>query len=227
MASGPNPTQNSPAVGSPVDLAVAGDPDALTGPQVLAELELTRRKAQLLEKRVASLEAAITDLQKAMRQLEAVAPSASPAEEALQEMQHRIGRLERRRAAQLRKPSPAAEVAAAGAPVADLPRVGNLEGITPQAIVNADWSTGEAAVGEMVRLGALLDGFEEGAPLQIIVRSLAVETPAAILKVNCRDSQVTTSWQIPADLEGSELFFEVVGEEQRARSGTLVVLAAE
>jgi hypothetical protein len=216
VAEGPNPPQN-PQPGALV-------PDTPTAPQVLAELELVRRKAELLEKRMVTLESTLVSVQKALRQLEAVAPNASPAETALAELQHRIGRLERRRAAEVRKPATPSAVAAV-APV-EAPRITGIEAAEAKAIVNADWSTAVAAPGEDVRISALLDGYDEGVRLSIVVRSIATEAPLAQLEVPVRDSRISANWKVPASQAGTELFFEVTGDGRRARSGTLVVLVA-
>lgn len=222
MAQGPNPAANPLAgAGAPPGALVSDTP---TAPQVLAELELVRRKAELLEKRLVTLESTLVAVQKALRQLEAVAPNASPAEVALEELRHRLGRLERRRAAEVRRP---AEKPAAGAlPAPEAPRITGGESPEAKAIVHADWATSVANAGEEVRFGALLDGFDDGTRLQVVIRSIATEAPLAELAVVARESRLGGNWKVPAAQAGTELFFEVTGDGQRARSGTLVVLAA-
>jgi hypothetical protein len=192
-------------------------PDAL---QVLAELELVRRKSALLERRVAAWENELVEIRQQVEALQkARDPDAEAYQDAIGELRHRVGRLERRRAAAAE--APAAEPLRApprplrlGAPSFDEDAV---------AIVRPEWVPTEAAPGDTVQLIATADGIAKGDKVKFTVRSLVEEQPLAEVQAVSDGERLVGSWRVPADPPWRELFFDVDHQGAQARSSVLVL----
>ncbi len=216
--SGPPGSSGTPPPGStpqePGELIL--DSQSVTAPQVLAELELLRRKSGLLERRLVTLEAALEELRKAQgrpRELQL-----GPTPEDVGELKHRVERLERRREAQ------AATPAAPATPHRPSPARRGLP--VPEdtvALVRARWVPDVSARGESVTLRAHADGIDPGTVVAIDVRSLVDAQVLATLEAPCDGDFVTTTWRIPSDLPHPEIFFEVRHQGALARSPILVL----
>lgn len=190
-------------------------PNAL---QVLAELELLRRKAELLERRVAAWENELVEVRKAVHQLQKARDPAAPEwQQSVGELSHRVARLERRREAQAAEPAVSPVLprgAGAGHTAVDLDAV---------ALVRARWLPSEAERGQVVELLATSDGIAAGTPVTFTVRSLVHDLPVAEVVGACDGDQVAARWKVPADLEYGELVFEVRHGGTSARSPVLVL----
>lgn len=194
------------------------DPERMTPLQVLAELELVRRKAELLERRVAAWEQGLTEVRKALQRLEdQVSPTRPPSEDELAELRHRVARLERRREAEAERP-------AAARTLPMRPQTGRLPvDEDAVAIVWARWNPPDPAPGDTVRLTARSDGIPAGAQVPIIVRSLVSEEPLVELVGRCDGDGIEAEWKIPDKVPYPELVFEVRHPDAQARSPVLVL----
>ncbi|MFN3200994.1 MAG: hypothetical protein ACE366_21515 [Bradymonadia bacterium] len=193
--------------------------DALTAPQVLAELELLRRKTALFERRLASWEDGLAEVRKRLHVLETERNPQTPEwQEELRDVQHRVGRLEARRlkAQALGGPSTTAE--APSRRFGDRPEIEDTIAIT-----RARWSPENAKAGVEVTLSAITDGIEAGTEMLLKVHSLAAGEAIAEVKGSSNGDQLTATWKIPKSVKSTELFFTVEHKGARAKSSTLVV----
>ncbi len=180
--------------------------------QVLAELELVKRKAELLEKRLAAWE----DRQaQALRTLDGLVggrdPGDSP-EEKLEELEHRVARLERRRAA---------EVAAAPQPDARPLPPPALDAPPAVAIVRARWTPEDAKPGSDVALVAQVDGIPTGTSVPISIYSVADKSPLYEVVGTSDGDLVRAVWKIPEDIDADSLYFRVGFDDAEAESSVL------
>jgi hypothetical protein len=212
MSKPPEPT------GAPPPAAPAPPPERMTPLQVLAELELVRRKSELLERRVAAWEQGLNEVRKAVQRLEAqTGPGQTPGEEELAELRHRVARLERRRESEAPATTPPRAV-----PMR--PMAGRLPvDEDAVAVVWARWNPPDPSPGDTVRLTARTDGIEAGTVLPVIVRSLVSEEPLVELQGRCDGDSVQAEWRIPEALPYPELVFEVRHQAITARSPVLVL----
>ena len=192
--------------------------DELTGLEVLAELELVRRKSDLFERRLAAWEEGLNEVRKRLHVLEVSRDPEQPSWQAdLAGVRHRVERLERRR---LR--------AAEQIPPASAPEGRPLAGHIPSpddtvAIVRARWSTDRAAAGEVVTLEARTDGIDAGTALAVEIRSVGSNVGILSLPATCDGEGLEAKWRVPEDLHAAELYFEVEHRQARATSPVLVV----
>ena len=212
-----NPPDSPPVAANAGAARANQPPDAL---QVLAELELVRRKASLLERRVAAWE---NDLAEVRRQIEALEkardPDASGWQDAVGEVKHRVARLERRREAAAE--APASTVMAAPARPLRMARATFDEDVV--AIVRPQWVPADAGPGQAVELVATADGIARGATVKFTVRSLVEELPLAEVSATCNGKQLVGRWKIPEQPPWRELFFDVDHGGAQARSPVLVL----
>jgi hypothetical protein len=194
-------------------------PERMTPLQVLAELELMRKKSELLERRVAAWEQGLNEVRKAVQRLEAQAagPGPAPNMEEVAELRHRVGRLEKRR-----------EIEASAPPPPPRAPMRPLSGRLPVdedtvAVVWARWNPIDPAPGDTVRLTARTDGIDAGTVLPIVVRSLVSEEPLVELQGRCDGDTVQAEWKIPEHVPYPELVFEVRHGGAMARSPVLVL----
>lgn len=193
-------------------------PNAL---QVLAEVELLRAKTALLERRVAAWENELVELKKVISVLEKQRdPASTEWEGALRDLDHRVGRLERRREAMAQTGEPLSR--ALPAPTSPGGLSYDLDSV---AIVRPQWVPAEAAPGDTVKLMATVDGIAGGTEVKITIRSLVEETPLATIVGKCDGDSIVARWKVPNDPKYRELFFEVAHGGVAARSPVLVLPA--
>jgi len=184
--------------------------------QVLAELELLRRKSTLMERRVAAWENELLEVRQSIDALQRTRdPEAPEWQQKLADIDHRVGRLERRREAPAAAPPPPSPSAVARHVV---PR--DLDAV---ALVRARWVPSDANPGENVDLVATTDGIAADTPLSFVVRSLVGDTPVAELSGTCDGDVAQASWQVPKEAPFRELVFEVRHQGAEARSPVLVL----
>jgi len=195
----------------------ASPDDTPTALQVLAELELVRRKAELLERRIAVWENGLDDVRKAISRLEGqVGPPAAAPEDELAELRHRVARLERRREAQ------ATTVRATeSGPMRPLLGAGRADDTEAVAIVRARWDADAAKPGDTVALSARCDGIPAGTSLPVVIRSLVEARPLAELTGKSDGDRISATWTVPAGLPYPEVIFEVRHQDAVARSPVL------
>lgn len=193
--------------------------DELTAPQVLAELELLRRKSALIERRLATWEEGLVEVRKRLHILETERnPEAPEWQEELKDVQHRVRRLEERR---LRAaPSPIAVSGPLAPPPGGPPRPEIEDAV---AITRARWSVETAKAGDEVRLSAMTDGFAPGTALKLQVHSLAAGEPIALVDAQSDGDTLEARWKIPAGVTATELYFTVQHGGAQAKSSMLVV----
>jgi hypothetical protein len=188
-------------------------PDAL---QVLAELETVRRKADLLERRVAAWEGELAEVRRVMHALlKARDPQTGDWRAQAAELEHRIARLERRREALAQAPQLSPVVAGRGDPLAADPDA--------VAIVRARWMPPQAQRGAAVELLATSDGIAPGTPVTFTVRTLASDLPLTEIVGVCDGERLAARWRVPADLPEGELVFEVRHGGAAAQSPALLL----
>lgn len=187
--------------------------------QLLAEIELLRRKSTLLERRVAAWENELLEVRESIDALQRARDPESPEwQEKLSGLDHRVGRLERRREAEAAAPPPSS-AAALGARHT-VPR--DLDSV---ALVRARWVPSDATPGETVDLVATADGIPADTKLTFTVRSLVEDAPVAELTGTCDGDVAQASWKVPKKPPFRELVFEVRHEGAEARSPVLVLPA--
>ncbi len=184
--------------------------------QALAELELVKRKAQLLEQRLTAWETRQAQALTTLEQLVGGAPAGESPEEKLKELEHRITRLERRRAA-------ATPAASAEAPP---PKVAKwvVEDLMA-AVVRARWLPDTAERGDTVTLLATVAGVPAGQMLPVLIFAVANRTHIAQLEARSDGDVVEVKWSIPDDLEVSSVYFTVSADESVAESPVLYLAA--
>ncbi|MBU0551618.1 hypothetical protein KKF91_09885 [Myxococcota bacterium] len=210
----PIPAAMPPEPEIAVEAAPAFDPL-----HVLAELDLTRRKADLLERRIASWEDELIQLQKRVTALEKARDPEGPEFTSKQrDLEHRMGRLERRREAEAAPPPPAASSASMALDY-------QPDDLNAVALVRARWVTTNQALkpGAEVEMVATTDGLAANAEVTFFVRSLVEDKPLAQIKGRCDGDRAYGRWTLPKDLPFRELFFEVIHGEALARSPILVL----
>ncbi len=186
--------------------------------QFLAELELLRRKSTLLERRVAAWENELLEVRESIDALQRARDPESPEwQQKLSGLDHRVGRLERRREAQAAAPPPTSPTAVARHTV---PR--DLDSV---ALVRARWVPSDATPGETVDLVATADGIPADTKLTFTVRSLVEDSPVAELSGLCDGDVAQASWKVPKKPPFRELVFEVRHDGAEARSPVLVLPA--
>lgn len=187
---------------------------------ILAELELVRRRSELFERRLASWEAGLLELRQRLHALETRRDPDAPAWlDALGDLRHRIDRLERRHRAN-EAPSPPSPLPIAQAP-APPPLVIINDDTT--AITRARWDADHARPGDPVTLRALTDGIPAGTPLAVAIHAVHAGPILASVAALCDGDRLEATWTIPDGLGPTELYFEVEHRGVRARSTTLVV----
>ncbi len=187
---------------------------------VLAELELVRRKSELFERRLASWEAGLLELRQRLHALETARDPETPTwHEALNDLKHRVDRLERRRRKQ------AVQAPAGGAvgdgPSSPLPPIPPVEGAV--AIVKGRWSTSHASPGEEVELKADTDGIEDGTVIALAVHALNSSHPVDHVKATAEGGRLTAKWTVPRGTGPTELFFEIDHAGVQTRSSLMVI----
>ncbi len=168
--------------------------------ELLAEVELIRRKASLLDARLAQWEARLDDACAVVDGLVgAIDPQRDP-EARLTALEARVERLDRRR----RSPSPPP---AAPPPLeADRRRPAAPPPPSPAvAIVRARWQVeGETPAGPVrapldVELLADVDGVPPGESVEVEVHPLGSATVAAILEARSDGDRIHARWRVPGD----------------------------
>ncbi len=190
-------------------------PDML---QVLAELELLRRKSTLLERRVASWESELVELRQRLEAVEKARDPESPKWlERLDDVAHRVDRLERRRAAAAANPSLPLSPTTSGT------ARGATYDVDAVALVRARWEPNQSKPGGTVQLLAAADGIEAGTPIQFVIRSLVEETPIAEITGSCDGDLATARWKVPKKVAFREIVFEAHHAGASTRSPVLVL----
>lgn len=196
------------------------EPLAFDPLHVLAEMDLVRRKSDLLERRIASWEDELIQLQKRVSALEKARDPEGPEFTAkLRDLEHRLGRLERRREAEAEPPPPPSPEASA------LVLDHQPDDLDAVAIVRARWITSQRDLKptQPVDMVATTDGLKAGAEVTFLIRSLVEEKPVAKVVGRSDGDRAHARWTIPKDLPYRELFFEVIHGEALARSPILVL----
>lgn len=197
------------------DIAAAEQPLDLR-----AEVELIRRRSELLERRIASWEAGLLEVRQRLHALETGRDPESPSWlEALGDLKHRVDRLERRRRASATVAPPAPPSGSTGG-----------EGLGPAtaigetvAIVRCQWSPPRAKVGDTVKLSATTDGVPAGTTLALAIHPLHGSAPIAQVAATCDGDGLAAEWVIPQGVGPSELFFVAEHRHVHARSTLLVI----
>ncbi|MCA9539153.1 MAG: hypothetical protein KC620_09730 [Myxococcales bacterium] len=188
--------------------------------QALAHLELAQRRFELLERRVASWESRLA-------QIEALVggdPSAPATDDPLRfdDLEARLCRLERShfaRRAQVATPPTATRAGGKGSSAASSASGGST---TARAVVHADWSRHIAHPGESIVLGVTTDGFARDDLVHFLIREVsdAGAPPVALTGSIGEGDRVEVAWTLPAaGLIGERVFTFVAqcqGQEAHA-----------
>lgn len=186
---------------------------------VMAELELLRRKSELFERRLVSWEAGLLELRQRLHALETGRDPESPTWLAsLADLQHRVERLERRRR-QRAVQGPGSE--ASPGPSDRPPSIPPIRGA--RAIVDGRWSTSHGAPGEEVELQAVTDGIDDGTSIALSVYSLKSSHPIDQVAAKVESGRLKARWTVPRGTGPTELFFEVDHGGLHTRSSLLVI----
>lgn len=170
--------------------------------EVIAEVELLRRKSTLIEARLSRWEARLEEACAVVDGLLAARDPGRDPEARLSDLEARVERLVRRRGPPLPEaPAPVVEPApvAPAPPAAPPPAAGSV------AIVRARWLLdGEPVSGPLdgataVELVADVDGVPAGEAVRVEVRPLGSPTAAAVLDALSDGLTVRARWTPPAD----------------------------
>lgn len=198
--------------------ATVTERDELTAPQVLAELELLRRKSALFERRLATWEDGLAEVRKRLHILETERNPETPEwQEELRDVQHRVKRLEARRLRQ----GPQGDLGGSLAQPPAMPPAPKVEDAV--AITRARWQPEQAAAGDEVTLSALADGIAPNTAVTFHVHSLAAGEAIAEIQGSSDGDHLRGKWKIPKGVSATELYFTVRHEGARAKSSMLVI----
>lgn len=189
---------------------------------VLAELELVRRRSELFERRLASWEAGLLELRQRLHALETRRDPDAPAWlDALGDVRHRLDRLERRRrAVDPTAPSRPPSVEPPPPPPMPSPTTTDDDSV---AVVRARWDIDHARAGDTIALRAFVDGIPAGTTLAVAIRTVHASPVVASVAARCDGDRIEATWTIPDGLGPTELIFEIEHRGVRTRSNTLVV----
>lgn len=200
----------------------AQQPQAVAHPvpnaaMALANLEQVRAKAELLERRITSWESALEDIRKDIYRLQKTsAPEPGEAAALLDELSHRVARLEERRE-ETALPPPG-KVPATRRPPSTQRRASNDEAV---AIVRARWEPNQGKPGDRIALTAQCDGIDPGTTVPIRICSATESTPIVEIDGQCDGDVVRAEWTVPENLPTNELIFEIAYRGWVARSPIL------
>lgn len=190
---------DAPPPAAPLD----GTPPADMLPAVQVRLEVLVRRLDLIEKRVAHREKALTESREAMLPVAAAGQALADELERLEDLDARVGRLERR------------GFGPKGALALDFAR----------------FEPSEARAGDTVVLSVQVEGFQRGDRLEFVLENVLTETSAAPLPVDITEddpARVAVAWKVPADTGATPerpgaLRFTVRGRGCSARAPVLTV----
>lgn len=192
-------------------------------PELQARIELATRNMTILERRIAAWESELAEVKAELR--EQIVPTEQPDAARLSDLEARIARLERRNLRQHAQQL-AADAAALAASRPEAPPAEAAVDEDARAIVFARWGSNEANPGDVIRLSAMIDGFEPTEEVQFRIMGLDGSAPCdpIVVPAGERDT-VQTSWVAPkiGRSRSREYYFEATGGGLVARSPVLTV----
>lgn len=194
-------------------------------PELQARIELATRNMTILERRIAAWESELAEVKAELR--EKIVPTEQPDPARFSDLEARIARLERRNMRQHAQQlaADAAALAAARPP----PAVEEPIEEDARAIVFARWGSNEAVPGDVIRLSAMVDGFDPKEEVTFRIMGLDGSAPTDPIVVPAGEKDVVqTSWVAPkiGRKKSREYYFEAVGGGMVARSPVLTVSKA-
>lgn len=207
---------------TPQEQPPALEPAADLLPELQARIELATRNMTILERRIAAWESELAEVKAELR--EKIVPTEQPDAARFSDLEARIARLERRNLRQHAQ-ALAAEAMANLSTQPEAPPAEAIEDDT-KAIVFARWGSNEASPGDVIRLSAMIDGFEANEEITFRIMGLdgsAVGDPV-VVPAGERDT-VQTSWVAPklGRKKSLEYYFEASGDGMIARSPVLTL----
>ena len=192
-------------------------------PELQARIELATRNMTILERRIAAWESELAEVKTELR--EKIQPSEQPDQARMSDLEARIARMERRDLRAQARALAAEALAGAGA-LPKAPPEAAPEIDDTKAIVFARWGSNEAAPGDVIRLSAMIDGFEPDEQVEFRIMGLdgSQASDPIVVPAGERDT-VQTSWVAPAlgRRKSREYYFEAVGGDLIARSPVLTL----
>lgn len=192
-------------------------------PELQARIELATRNMTILERRIAAWESELAEVRAELR--EKIVPSEQPDQARISDLEARIARMERRNlrqhAQQLAADAAALAAARPAAPAAD-----EAPAEDARAIVFARWGSNEGEPGDVIRLSAMVDGFEPKEEVLFRIMGLDGSTPCDPIVVLAGEKDIVqTSWVAPqlGRKKSQEFYFEAVGGGMVARSPVLTI----
>lgn len=193
----PPPDAAAPPVDPPTDERLL---------EVLAELDLVRRNASSLEARLRRWEERLDDACRVVDDLLGAEGERRDPVEALDALERRVERLDRRRAPPVVEPQPTLPDTAPPGPVPpplDLPEA--------VAIVRARWLVDAQPVeaAAEVELSAEVDGIPEGEPVTVEIMPLGGHTAVETLTALSDGDRVHATWRVPSESDERAWWFLV------------------
>lgn len=192
-------------------------------PELQARIELATRNMTILERRIAAWESELAEVKAELR--EKIVPSEQPDQARISDLEARIARMERRN---LRQHAQQLAADAAALAASRPPPVEVEEAIEEdaRAIVFARWGSNEANPGDVIRLSAMIDGFDPKEEVTFRIMGLDGSSPTDPIVVPAGPKDVVqTSWVAPkiGRKKSREYYFEAVGGGMVARSPVLTI----
>lgn len=189
-----------------------------TPDEVLARLEQTRRAADLLERRITAWETSLDDVRRGIHRIEHTPVDGAPDwQTRVDEMSHRLARLERSRDDET-PPPPTLRAAATARPAGALAPA-PIDVLV--AIVRARWSPPDARPGDPVALTATCDGLADGTIVSTVIRTSGEDRTIVELEAKSDGDRVRANWTVPTPAPAPELYFEMTYKSWTTRSPVL------